>query len=118
METFFCGVSVVNIIETSEYIQTIKHTSLLVGGLDVVAVANQSADSFSQAVPIGLLGALVQQGVGHQAGVALTLHVLRRKDDKSTQSIYHHVHAPFQQCTQANCWLGREPARRPPTPVR
>lgn len=49
----------------------------MVRGFDVVTVADQSADGLPQAVPVGLLGAFVQQDIRNQARVSLTLQVLR-----------------------------------------
>lgn len=53
-----------------------KLTAFLVRGLDVVPVANQSADSFPQAVPVRLLGAFIQQSIRNQARVTLTFKIL------------------------------------------
>ena len=52
-------------------------TVVLIRGLQVVPVSQQGANRLSQAVLVGLLGPLVQQGVGHQARVTAVLHVLR-----------------------------------------
>ena len=52
-------------------------TALLVGGLYVVAVADQCAHGSTHGVPVGLLGLLVQQVVRNQPGVALVVYVLR-----------------------------------------
>lgn len=55
-------------------------TAFLVRRLNVVAIANQSADGLPQTVPVGLLGAFVQQDVRNQARVPLTLQVLRGEE--------------------------------------
>ena len=56
---------------------SVEPTVVLVRGLQVVSVAQQGADRLSQTVLVGLLGPLIQQGVGHQARVTPVLHVLR-----------------------------------------
>lgn len=58
----------------------VKLTAFLVRGLNVVSIANQSADGLPQAVPVGLLGALIQQNIGNQARVALAFQILQGEE--------------------------------------
>lgn len=50
---------------------------VLVGSFQVVSISQQSPDSLSQTVFVGLLGSLIQQNVGDQTRVSTTLHILR-----------------------------------------
>ena len=52
-------------------------TALLVGGLYVVAVADQRAHGRTHGVPVGLLGLLVQQVVRNQPWITLVVYVLQ-----------------------------------------
>lgn len=52
-------------------------TGLLVRGLNIISVANKSADSIVHTVTVGFLGSLVQQVVRHQTRVSLIQYILQ-----------------------------------------
>lgn len=52
-------------------------TALLIWRLNVVAIANEGADSVVNAVSVGFLSSLVQQVVWYQTRVSLIHDVLR-----------------------------------------
>lgn len=56
--------------------------TFLIRGVDVIAVAHHGPDGLSQTVPVGLLGALVQQSVRHQARITSVLQILVKKKKK------------------------------------
>lgn len=47
--------------------------TFLIWGVDVISVAHHRPNGLPQTVPVGLLGALIQQSVRHQAGIASVL---------------------------------------------
>ena len=51
---------------------------VLVRGLQIVPVAQQSTYGLSQTILVGLLGSLVQQSIGNQTGVPPVLHILHQ----------------------------------------
>lgn len=51
-------------------------TGLLVGRLNVVAIAQQGAHGLAEAVAVAALGGLIQQAVGHEARVPAGRDVL------------------------------------------
>lgn len=53
--------------------------TFLIWGVDVVAVAHHSSDGLSQTVAVGLLGALIQQSIRHQARITSVLQILEKK---------------------------------------
>lgn len=55
--------------------------TFLIRGVDVIAVAHHGPDGLSQTVPVGLLGALVQQSVRHQARITSVLQILVKKKE-------------------------------------
>lgn len=55
-------------------------TVVLVGRLQAVAVPQQRAHCLPEAVLVGLLGSVVQKGVGHQARVSPVLDVLQEEE--------------------------------------
>lgn len=67
-----------------KYDETIRHmfcTMVLVRSFQVVSMSQQSPDSLSQTVFVGLLGSLIQQNVGDQTRVSAILHILMRDRD-------------------------------------
>lgn len=64
-----------------------KLTALLVGWLYVVTVANESADSCTHSVSVGLLGLFIKEVIWHQAGIALVHYVLKGKSRGRLKSV-------------------------------
>ena len=61
----------------------IIHTSVLVQGLQTVAVAQQGAHSLPHTVSARLSAPLIQQAVGHQVWAPLGLHILDKTERKN-----------------------------------
>lgn len=55
-------------------------TVVLVGRLQAVPVPQQRAHRLPQAVLVGLLGSVVEEGVGHKARVSSVLYVLQEEN--------------------------------------
>lgn len=79
--------------QVTEHSDTMKVwycTVVLVRSFQVVSISQQSPDSLSQTIFVGLLGSLIQQNVGDQTRVSAVLHILRQqrgqKNKKETSS--------------------------------
>lgn len=51
---------------------------VLVRSFKIVSISQESPDSLSQTVFVGLFGSLIQKSVGHQTRVSTVLYILTR----------------------------------------
>lgn len=66
-------------VSSSRLLLSEHQLTFLIWWVDVIAIAHHGPDGFSQTVPVGLFGSLIQQSVRHQARITSVLQILERK---------------------------------------